>query len=83
MSYRYNGVPLASGSTLQVYMNGAYVSSTPMPHTDKASEVLETVIPIPAVDMRPYANTMLLRFMFRTANKGNCEGGPLNCRARC
>jgi cellulose synthase (UDP-forming) len=78
MSYRYNSVPLASGSTLQVYMNGAYVSSTPMPHTDKASEVLETVIPIPTVDMRSYANTMLLKFMFRIANKGNCEAAPLN-----
>ena len=56
-------------------MNGAYVSSTPMPHTDKASEVLETVIPIPAVDMRPYANTMLLKFMFRTANRETVKAG--------
>ena len=36
LSYRYNGIPLADGSSLQVYMNSAYVSSTPMPHTDKA-----------------------------------------------
>ena len=78
MSYRYNGVPLANGSTLQVYMNGAYVSSTPMPHTDNASEVLETVIPVPVVDMRPSANTLQLKFMFQVANRGNCENAPLN-----
>ena len=29
MGYRYNGIPLANESTLQVYMNDAYVSSTP------------------------------------------------------
>src|ERR1035438_7781806 len=28
--------------------------------------------------MRPYGNTMLLKFMFRIANKGNCEDAPLN-----
>jgi cellulose synthase (UDP-forming) len=78
LSYRYNGVPLGSGSTLQVYVNGAYVSSTPMPHTDKASEVLETVVPIPTVDLRPFANTMQLKFMFRIASKGSCEAAPLN-----
>ena len=78
LSYRYNGVPLASGSTLQVYMNGAYVSSTPMPHTDKASEVLETIVPVPTVDMRPFANTLRLKFMFQVAKNGNCEAAPLN-----
>ena len=35
MDYRYNGIPLANESTLQVYMNNsAYVSSTPLPHTE-------------------------------------------------
>ena len=79
MSYRYNGVPLGNDSTLQVYMNGAYVSSTPMPHTDKASSVLETVVPIPVVDLRPFSNTMLLKFVFQLPKKGNCEDtAPLN-----
>jgi len=79
MSYRYNGVPLGNGSTLQVFMNGAYVSSTPMPHTDKASSVLETVVPIPVVDLRPFSNTMTLKFAFQPARKGNCEDtAPLN-----
>jgi len=79
MSYRYNAVPLGDGSTLQVYVNGAFVSSTPMPHTDKASSVLETVVPIPVVDLRPFSNTMTLKFVFQPARKGNCEdSAPLN-----
>jgi cellulose synthase (UDP-forming) len=73
LSYRYNAVPLASGSTLQVYVNGAFVSATPMPHTDKASAVLETVVPIPVVDLRPFSNTVSLKFMFQVARHGNCE----------
>jgi len=79
MSYRYSGVPLAAGSTLQVFMNGNFVSSTPMPHTDKASAVLETVVPIPVVDLRPYANTLTFKFMFQAAKAGGCAGGaPTN-----
>jgi len=73
LSYRYNGVPLANGSTLQVYVNGAFVSATPAPHTDKASAVLETVVPIPVVDLRPFSNTISLKFMFQIAKSGNCE----------
>jgi cellulose synthase (UDP-forming) len=79
MDYRYNGVPLANESTLQVYMNGAYVSSTPMPHTDKASANLSTVVPVPWVDMRPFSNSMNLKFVFQIAKKGRCQDtAPLN-----
>ena len=80
MDYRYNGVPLANESTLQVYMNGAYVSSAPMPHTDKASANLSTVIAVPvAGDMRPFSNTMMLKFIFQIAKKGKCQDtAPMN-----
>jgi len=76
LSYRYNGVPLGDGSSLQVYMNGAYVSSTPLPHTDNASTVLETVVPIPVVDLRPFSNTMTFQFAFHPANRGQCADTP-------
>jgi cellulose synthase (UDP-forming) len=73
MSYRYNGIPLANESTLQVYMNNGYVSSTPMPHTDKASSVLETVVPVPTVNMRPFSNSLMMKFIFLLHKKGKCE----------
>jgi len=79
MNYRYNGIPLANESSLQVYMNGAYVSSTPMPHTDKASANLSTVVPVPWVDMRPFSNSMNLKFVFQIAKKGKCQDtAPMN-----
>ncbi len=79
MYYRYNGIPLANESSLQVYMNGAYVSSTPMPHTDRASADLATIVPVPVVDMRPFSNSMMLKFIFQIAKKGYCQDtAPLN-----
>jgi cellulose synthase (UDP-forming) len=76
LNYRYNGVPLGSGSTLQMYVNGAYVSSTPLPHTDNASTVLETVVPIPVVALRPFSNTITFQFVFHPANQGQCANTP-------
>jgi cellulose synthase (UDP-forming) len=78
LNYRYNGVPLGNGSTLQVYVNGAFVSSTPLPHTDSASTVLETVVPIPVVDLRPFSNTITFKFAFLPANNGACPDAATN-----
>ncbi len=79
LEYRYNPAPLANESTLQVYMNGAYVSSTPMPHTNSASARLQTEVPVPRSDMRPFSNTMMLKFAFQIAKKNKCEDtAPLN-----
>ena len=79
MNYRYNGIPLAQESSLQVFINGGYVSSTPMPHTDKASANLSTVIAIPVVDMRPFSNSLMMHFIFQIAKKGKCQDtAPLN-----
>ena len=73
MRYRYNGIPLANESSLQVYMNGSYVYSTPMPHTEKGSAELQTVVPVPTVTMRPFSNSMMMRFVFQIAKKGKCQ----------
>jgi len=79
MYYRYNGIPLANESSLQVYMNDAFVSSTPMPHTDKASADLQTIVPVPWVNLRPFSNSMKLKFVFQIAKKGRCQDtAPMN-----
>lgn len=79
LEYRYNPVPLANESTLQFYANAAYVSSTPMPHSEKASAVLKTEIPIPSVNMRPFSNSLMLKFVFQIAKKNKCQDtAPLN-----
>jgi cellulose synthase (UDP-forming) len=78
LGYRYNAIPLSSDSTLQVYLNSAYISSTPLPHNDEASAQLETVVPVPISDLRPFSNSLLMRFLFQPAKKGDCEDTPPN-----
>jgi len=73
LAYRYNGDPISNGSTLQVSSNGSYVSSTPLPHTDKTSAPLETIVPVPVSSLRPFSNSTLMRFLFHLAKKGECD----------
>jgi cellulose synthase (UDP-forming) len=73
LGYRYNGIPLSNESSLQVYTNDAYISSTPLPHTESASAHLETIVPVPVANMRPFSNTMMMRFIFLLAKKGKCQ----------
>ena len=81
MGYRYNGIPISNESTLQVYMNDAYVSSTPIPHTDKASAKLETIVPIPVANMRPFSNSLMMQFIFLLTKKGRCQDtAPYNLK---
>ena len=79
LDYRYNPVPLGNDSTLQVYANGAFVSSTPMPHAERASQALTTDISIPKVNLRPFSNSLMVNFAFQLAKKGRCQDtAPLN-----
>jgi cellulose synthase (UDP-forming) len=73
MGYRYNGAPLSNDSTLKVILNGSYASSTQLPHTDKTSTPLETVVPLPVADLRPFSNSLLMRFIFLLSRKDDCQ----------
>jgi cellulose synthase (UDP-forming) len=57
-------------------VNGAYVSSTPLPHQNNASSVLDTVVPVPVYDLRPFSNTLTMSFAFQAANDGPCAAAP-------
>jgi cellulose synthase (UDP-forming) len=82
LGYRYNGIPLADDSSLQIYLNDSYISSSPLPHRDKDSAEHSTVVPVPVWDLRPSSNSMLLRFAFNPAKKSDCEdAAPNNLQA--
>ena len=79
VGYRYNPTPLDNSSTLQVFMNGAYVSSTPIPHEDKATSNRTTVLPVQRMNLRPFSNTLKMTFIFQMAKKGRCmDTAPMN-----
>jgi cellulose synthase (UDP-forming) len=72
LSYRYNSIPLANGSSLQVSVNDAYAGSTPLPQSGKPSTQLDAVVPVPISDLRPFSNSFLLRFLFAQPKKEDC-----------
>jgi cellulose synthase (UDP-forming) len=78
LSYRYNSIPLANGSTLQVSVNDAYASSTPLPHSDKASTQLDAIVPVPISNLRPFSNSFLMRFLLALPKKDECEDAAAN-----
>ena len=81
MNYRYNGIPISNESTLQIYVNDGYISSTPLPHTDRASAQLETVVPVPVINMRPFSNSLMMQFIFLLPRKGRCQDtAPYNLK---
>ena len=76
VNYRYNAVALANESTLRIDANGAMVQQLPMPHEDNPSKQRSSVVDVPLVNMRPFANTFLFNFYFQIAKKGPCEDTP-------
>ncbi|GGA60172.1 hypothetical protein GCM10011507_09670 [Edaphobacter acidisoli] len=73
LRYRYNGVPLADGSTMQVSVNGGFVNAVPLPHSDKVATGPEVLVPVPVSDMRPSSNTLRIKFAWRVAEDAKCR----------
>jgi cellulose synthase (UDP-forming) len=67
VSYRYNGAPVAAGSMLRVFANGALVTEAPLPPTAGSADKQRTVL-LPVANMRPFGNTLLFNFDFVPAN---------------
>jgi cellulose synthase (UDP-forming) len=71
--YRYNGIPLGNDSSLHVSMNGSFVAAAPMPHTDKTATQPEALVPVPVADMRPFSNTLRMKFAWVAAANARCQ----------
>jgi cellulose synthase (UDP-forming) len=70
--YRYNGVSAGAGSELQVWVNGAFVRSIPLPHGGRNAMSDEAVVPVPAVMLRPFSNTISFRWAFAPVRGAGC-----------
>lgn len=70
--YRYNGIAAADGSELQVWVNGMFVRSVPLAHTEKKATVGESIVPIAVTALRPFSNTVSFRFAFAPAKREGC-----------
>ncbi len=77
--YRYNSIPIGPISSMQVRINNAFLGSTPLIPGQDASRKMETEVPVPVVNLRPFSNSLSFDFTFQLLKKGGCQDTtPIN-----
>ena len=79
MVYRYNPIPIGPISSIQVRVNNAFLGSLPLIPESEASKKIQTNVPVPVVNLRPFSNSMSFDFTFQLVKKGGCtDTTPIN-----
>jgi cellulose synthase (UDP-forming) len=79
LAYRYNSIPIGPISSMQVKINTAFLGSVPLISGQEASRKVETDIPVPVVNLRPFSNSLSFDFTFQLLKKGGCQDTtPIN-----
>jgi cellulose synthase (UDP-forming) len=79
LSYRYNSIPIGPISSMQVRINNAFLGSVPLIPGQEASKKIETDVPVPVVNLRPFSNSLSFDFTFQLLKKGGCQDTtPIN-----
>jgi cellulose synthase (UDP-forming) len=79
LAYRYNSIPIGPISSMQVRVNNAFLGSTPLIPGQEASRKMETEVPVPVVNLRPFSNSLSFDFTFQLLKKGGCQDTtPIN-----
>jgi cellulose synthase (UDP-forming) len=77
--YRYNSVPIGPISSMQVRINGAFLGSIPLIPGQETSRRMQTDVPVPVVNLRPFSNSLSFDFTFQLLKKGGCQDTtPIN-----
>jgi cellulose synthase (UDP-forming) len=77
--YRYNSVPIGPISSMQVRVNDAFMGSIPLIPGQETSRRMQTDVPVPVVNLRPFSNTLSFDFTFQLLKKQGCEDTtPIN-----
>ncbi len=77
--YRYNSVPIGPISSMQVRVNGAFMGSIPLIPGQETSRRMQTDVPVPVVNLRPFSNSLSFDFTFQLLKKQGCEDTtPIN-----
>jgi cellulose synthase (UDP-forming) len=77
--YRYNSVPIGPISSMQVRVNNAFLGSVPLVPGQEASRRIQTDVPVPVVNLRPFSNSLSFDFTFQLLKKGGCnDTTPIN-----
>jgi cellulose synthase (UDP-forming) len=77
--YRYNSVPIGPISSMQVRVNNAFLGSIPLIPGQETSRRMQTDLPVPVVNLRPFSNTLSFDFTFQLLKKPGCQDTtPIN-----
>jgi cellulose synthase (UDP-forming) len=80
--YRYNSVPIGPISSMQVRINNAFLGSVPLIPGQETSRRMQTDVPVPVVNLRPFSNSLSFDFTFQLLKKGGCQDTtPINMQA--
>ena len=79
MAYRYNSVPIGPISSMQVRVNNAFLGSIPLIPGQETSRRMQTDVPVPVVNLRPFSNSLSFDFTFQLLKKQGCQDTtPIN-----
>jgi len=79
MVYRYNPIPIGPISSIQVRVNNAFLGSLPLIPGSEPSRKMQTDVPVPVVNLRPFSNSLSFDFTFQMVKKGGCtDTTPIN-----
>jgi cellulose synthase (UDP-forming) len=82
LAYRYNSIPIGPISSMQVRINNAFLGSVPLVPGQEASRRMQTDVPVPVVNLRPFSNSLAFDFTFQLLKKGGCQDTtPINMQA--
>ncbi len=77
--YRYNSIPIGPISSMQVRINSAFLGSVPLIPGQEPSRRMQTEVPVPVVNLRPFSNSLSFDFTFQLLKKGGCQDTtPIN-----
>jgi cellulose synthase (UDP-forming) len=77
--YRYNSIPIGPISSMQVRVNNAFLGSVPLVPGQEASRRMQSDVPVPVVNLRPFSNSLSFDFTFQLLKKGGCQDTtPIN-----
>ena len=80
--YRYNSIPIGPISSMQIRINNAFLGSVPLIPGQETSKRMQTDVPVPVVNLRPFSNSLSFDFTFQLLKKGGCQDTtPINMQA--
>jgi cellulose synthase (UDP-forming) len=79
LDYRYNPMPLATDSSLNILENGDYVGAVPLPQGSTPEKELHAYVALPVFKLHPFLNELSTVFYFQL-HRSASGGMPINQR---